>query len=618
MQKIVKIPLCLELSCALWQDAGVRKALENESLSDFYQKLAQGIWDRYAAKWQLGDVPCHERFNTLGQIALEAFEPDKKINTEAEKHLRDSGLLQYVEGRSEETPFCYQFLNQRFQEYFAGRWLAVQFTGDSNERKQCEAFLRHNKYNSSYGHTLVFFSGELSRQLVAQNKPIEYRRRQLSQLLGLMDSEPKETGGLQQVLLQVTMLHEWLCRADKDDIDDSKHFAKFFPQVFDTLQKWLSKIIKISYLPQAQKKVEELMNDYWENQDATLIPYIVWKLHQTPLVIRPSQRSDSPKGQGGNDAGVALYLEGGGEQVWQGSSELIAKFRALLEGESANPNNRKTFHVAYEDARKALSDYERVLTMYEHLWSNEMMVQLGALLEGANNRKPFHVAYKDARQALSYYERALTMYENFSSNRLDMAHAWNNLGDAWMHLDARKAMYCYERALAIFEQFQKHKPQYHSELIGVLCAIGNCHVVLRDIFEAVNCHERALTIFEQIRDEEFGLSTVAMVSSDMGMVYVALGDAREAVTLLSHALIILKRICENEPKDLEIARTLNNLGIAYVALRELHEALNCYDLALIIFEKAYKGEPNHPEIVKAKESRKFIEEMLSSKKQYTQ
>lgn len=73
---------------------------------------------------------------------------------------------------------------------------------------------------------------------------------------------PKEVVGLQHVLLQASMLHEWwLCLATSEEYKD---FVRASSQVVDNLWAWLSKSIDISYLPQAQK---------------TSITYILWKLH---------------------------------------------------------------------------------------------------------------------------------------------------------------------------------------------------------------------------------------------------------------------------------------------------------------------------------------------------
>ena len=599
IRKIVHIPVHLEIVCNLWEDdsIGVREALGHGSLPSLYRKFTTWIWNRYTDKWDLEDLTCNDLFNMLGQVALDALEKnqtqlsqtfiDDYTETKREKSLlKDAGFLflQYVGGTSGERSSSYQFPHQILQEYFAGRWLAVQFLGDEDAREQCKEFVEKYKYDSSYGQTLPFFSGELHSQL--SKKSSKHRCDQLSRLLEWLDSEPKEVVGLQHALLQAGMLHEWLCLAKSDE---HGAFVSTSSQVVAKLQEWLSKKIKISYFPQGQRAVEQLMDEYWDSKDPELVRFIVGKLHQAPLVIRPSQR------RGENEEAV-LYLEGGSCKVWPGASEEIAQFRDLLSGELKK--DRKAFHTySHGDARKAVSFYQRALAIKEQIYhETPNHPEIAGTLHNLGNA---WVALGDARQAVSYYDRALAIYEQSyqeTPNHPDIASTLHNLGAAWGDLgDARQAVSYYERALAIKEQSYQETPN-HPDIASTLNNLGNAWGGLGDARQAVSYYQRALAIFEQSYQETPNHPHIASTLNNLGIAWRALGDAGQAVSYYERALAIKEQVYKEEPNHPDIASTLNNLGIAWRDLGDARKAVSYYDRALAIYEQSYQETPNHPDI----------------------
>ena len=523
IQKIVHIPVHLEIVCTLWEDdsTGVRKALEQGSLPSLYRKFAQWIWNRYTDKHKLQDATSDDLFNMLGQIALNAFkESQTQINqifineyakTErAKSMLKDAGLLQYV--AEQDVPSFYQFAHKTFQEYFAGRWLAVQFLGDEDAREQCKEFMRDHKYDASYGQTLPFFSGELQSQL--SKKSGKYRCDQLSRLLELLDSEPKEIVRLQHALLQAGMLHEWLCVADPEE---HEAFVSTGSQVVDKLQKWLSKGIKISYWSQGQRAVDQLMDEYWDSKDPELIRFILGKLHHTPLAIRPSQR------RGYNEEAV-LYLEGGGCKVWPGASEEIAQFRALLAG--GLTKDQETFHTySHGDARKAANYYQRALAIYEQVYKEDP--NLPEIAKILNNLVNTWLALDDARQAVSFLERVLAVYEQVykeDPNLPEIAETLMRLGVVYYSLgqyaDAKARL---EKALEIKEQ---HYGPAHPETTRALVNLGNVYWNLGQYADAKARLEEALGIKERLYGPAHPETAKTRVS--LGNVYTSLGLYVEA------------------------------------------------------------------------------------------
>ena len=172
IKEIARVPVNLEILCALWRDkgSGVREALAQGSLPGLYSKFTIWLWKRYAGKRNPSAATRDSLVQTLGEIALNAFKAgqiqispyfiNNYVETEEEEAvLRDSGLLEYVRGSSETQSAFYQFPHLTFQEYFAGCWLAHQFLKDGDEREQVKDFLTDQKYNASYGRTLSFLSG---------------------------------------------------------------------------------------------------------------------------------------------------------------------------------------------------------------------------------------------------------------------------------------------------------------------------------------------------------------------------------------------------------------------------------------------------------------------------
>ena len=593
IQKIVHIPVHLDIVCTLWEDdsTGVREALGHGSLPSLYREFTTWIWNRYTDKQKLQNTTSDDLFNMLGKIALNAFKEsqtqisqtfiNKYAKTErARSMLKDTGLLQCIAEQSEDAPSLYQFAHKTFQEYFAGRWLAIQFLADEDTREQCQKFLDNYKYDASYGQTLLFFSGELHSQLSESSS--KHRCNQLSRLLEWLNSEPKEVVGLQHALLQANMLREWLCLADPEE---HGAFVSTGSQVVDNLQKWLSKKIKISYFPQGQRAVEQLMDEYWDSKDPELARYIVAKLQQTPLVIRPSQRR-------GYNEEAALYLAGGGFKVWRGDSEEIVQFKSLLASELAK--DQESFHTySHGEARQAVSFYERALAIYEQVYQETP--NHPDIASTLNNLGEAWRALGDTRKALSFLERTLAIYEQVHAedpNHPDIASTLNDLGIAWGALgDARQAVSYLERALAIYEQFYQETPN-HPDIASTLNNLGNAWVTLGDARQAVSYLERALAIYEQVYQETPNHPDIASTLNNLGLSWGYLGDESQTVSYYERALAIYDQVYHETPNHPDIASTLNNLGGAWNALGDESQTVSLLERFLAIYDQVHKEDTN--------------------------
>ena len=246
IRSIAYIPVNLQILCALWQDKGygIRQELAQGSLPGLYEKFSQWVWRRYKERNQnQKDVLVQDRealFHKLGQIALSALEKnqiliepglidrsltDRKTDAEEVKNkCEDAGflLLQSIDQK------FYQFPHLTFQEYFAGRALAQQFLSEGKgEQAALGKLVSKHKYKGSYGRTLTFMAGEVSRVKRASG---------IEQLLGLLEQE-KEVVGLQHLRLQLRVLHEWLCIAGEDAADELAELERG-SQVLASLEEW--------------------------------------------------------------------------------------------------------------------------------------------------------------------------------------------------------------------------------------------------------------------------------------------------------------------------------------------------------------------------------------------
>ena len=258
IRSIAHIPVNLQILCALWQDEryGVdRKELEQGSLPVLYREFTEYTWRRYKERTSEG-VSFQGRdalFAKLGQIALAALEQgevlispglikqvlsNSKADAEEVKNkCKDTGflLLSYVgkdqdkqESQANQSGF-YQFPHLTFQEYFAGRALAHQFLSkDEDEREEARAFLSEHKYESQYGRTLTFMAGEVSSSKKFKG---------IKELLRLLGEGDQELVGLQHLRLQLRVLHEWLCMAEKKVEQSMAELEEEF-QVLSSLEEW--------------------------------------------------------------------------------------------------------------------------------------------------------------------------------------------------------------------------------------------------------------------------------------------------------------------------------------------------------------------------------------------
>ncbi|GMH37964.1 hypothetical protein BSKO_05848 [Bryopsis sp. KO-2023] len=244
---IAHVPVNLQILCALWkwQDkGGGAKAPMSSSLAGLYHRLTEYVWFRYKEKHRERHFQDQDRealFTALGQIAVRGLEcgavllsqglVDGVVEGEGRvgEMLKDAGFLLLQDLGKQ-----YQFPHLTFQEYFAGCWLAKQLMSrDPRERGKAEKFFLKHKYKHQLRKTFSFMAGEVSRRQEVE---------EIKRLLKLVDSDPQEIIGVQNVLFQVRLLHEWLCVAtcsDGEDLDEELADLEGEFQVLESFKRWI-------------------------------------------------------------------------------------------------------------------------------------------------------------------------------------------------------------------------------------------------------------------------------------------------------------------------------------------------------------------------------------------
>ena len=79
-------------------------------------------------------------------------------------------------------------------------------------------------------------AGEVSKGEVSRSKKFEG----IKELLSLLDKSDKEIVGLQHLLLQLRVTHEWLCMAGEDTEDELADLEEKF-HVLSSLEEWFER-----------------------------------------------------------------------------------------------------------------------------------------------------------------------------------------------------------------------------------------------------------------------------------------------------------------------------------------------------------------------------------------
>ncbi|MEN0016368.1 MAG: ankyrin repeat domain-containing protein [Bacteroidota bacterium] len=239
LEEISRVPVNLQILCELWnneQGNEIGSRSTRIGLPWLYRKMVDYIWERFereGARRLYTDAERYYTFIDLGKIALKTLEKGEIIirRTTIEDILgrgpsavlQDTGLLKSVDRQ-------YQFPHLTFHEYFAGRRLAVQFLPDKSRNGNQDAvreFLEEHMYKPEYRRALLFMVGEVTKGIPQELRLDSPRKHteHIGSLLELVDEASVEHGEnteVQHLLLQLSLVNEWLLAADMREKEQGK------------------------------------------------------------------------------------------------------------------------------------------------------------------------------------------------------------------------------------------------------------------------------------------------------------------------------------------------------------------------------------------------------------
>ncbi|MEO1301042.1 MAG: ankyrin repeat domain-containing protein, partial [Bacteroidota bacterium] len=279
LEEMSRVPVNLKILCALWKQK--RHAIIGRKapigLPSLYRDLADYVWDRFQQKFKdkAGKEYAEEErkdklFKDLEKIALASLKVKETIispitvkdalSGETDHSLfQNTGFLLF-----EQVAGQYQFPHLTFHEYFAGRRLARLFLSDKQE-KAVAAFLKGHMYESQYRRTLPFMAGEVSKGMFKEARsqtPRDEENIELIQsLLELVNSVSQKQTSVRHLVLQLSLLNEWLLivRHRGEDIGKALSLLDTEFKLGDELNTFLKKGLESPEDGDEQESLNELL-----------------------------------------------------------------------------------------------------------------------------------------------------------------------------------------------------------------------------------------------------------------------------------------------------------------------------------------------------------------------
>ena len=336
----------------------------------------------------------------------------------------------------------------------------------------------------------------------------------------------------------------------------------------------------------AEITLEQHIEVYWATKNKQLIPYIVYRLYQAPLVIDQRQ--------------AMLYRTAGQRKTWQKPAADLQHFVALIKYEASQTKQGLEYQ-----ADQGPEYYEQCLARIQAFGlDNHPDVALVLRNVGI----AYHNLGNDA-QALEYYQQALQMRQELHKreNHADVAVALSDVGDAYkglghyaqafeyyqQALQMRQELHEYAEALehskqALQMRQELHKRENHADVAAAMRTVAIAYQNLNKYTQALEYYQQALQMYQEVHEKK-DHADVARNLRNVGVAYRNLGKHTESLEYSQQALTMQQALHEEE-NHADVALGLNSVGVAYQNLGKHTESLEYYQQALTMQQALHEGE----------------------------
>ena len=186
-----------------------------------------------------------------------------------------------------------------------------------------------------------------------------------------------------------------------------------------------------------------------------------------------------------------------------------------------------------------------------------------------NNLGDAYIHLGDFQQAIECYTKSLNIAKE-QRNRAGEGRAYNNLGDAYLSLgDFQQAIEYYTQSLSIAQEIG------YKEWEGVVSRIlADAYYFLDDFQKAIEYYTKSLSFSKGVG----GGILQAIIYHNLGFSHYSLGECKQAIECHKKSISIAKALGDRAHEG----RAYGNLGIAHSKLGNFKQAIECHRQQLSI------------------------------------
>ncbi len=429
----------------------------------------------------------------------------------------------------------------------------------------------------------------------------------------------------------VEATYELLVRLDSNNLENLRHFAKFYEQ-----QNFTSKSIffyeKCLVLVKTEEEEADICNDL-----GLMYHFVQRNAESEKMFLRSVEIYERLYVIDSNLYGFKLSLALGkfgyyyrNIQNTIESEKLILRtldiYNYLIKNEfatiemegalaSATLNLAVNYHITKRTS-EAEKMYLRSLEIWERLAKSEPKFDQ-RVAWAANNLGILYRNTQRMAEAENMFLKSLGIRErlvkiNPAQFEPDLATTENSLGVYYVETEkTSEAEKMYLSSLEIRRRLAKINPkQFEPDMALTAMNLGNLYKDNKDFFKAEEMYLLALDIYERSDPARYGLD-LAMTTMNMGNFYSDIQRMEEAEKMYLRSFEIYKQLAEKNPEHFEfesgLAMTTKNLGVFYKDMKRMEEAEKMYSYSIEKYQQLVKSNPDLYELEYAKTLNSFGE-----------